>query len=64
MANRRTTIQVEPEAGGDGWDVIILPTPISIGHDMRFRNIREARRYARRLSAATGWALIDLCGAE
>jgi hypothetical protein len=56
------TIVVQHEIFGAAFEVRVTPTPLAVGHDREFHTIAEARAYAERLAAATGWRIADLLG--
>ena len=55
-------IAIRPEPFGVGVDVMVEPPPTGVGHDREHRNVCDARRYADRLSKATGWPVVDHVG--
>lgn len=59
MAARLTSIAVEIEPFGYGFDVRVVPAPVGVGHDREFRTKPEAACYAALLARATGWPVID-----
>lgn len=59
MPARVTSIAVEVEPFGYGFDVRVAPAPVGVGHDREFRTIPEARSYAALLARATGWPVVD-----
>ena len=62
LPRRAPIIAIRPEPFGAGVDVMVEPPPAGVGHDREHRNICDARRYAERLSIATGWPVIDHVG--
>jgi hypothetical protein len=52
-------IILSPEPFGQGLDVTVSPPCEGIGHDAEFPRYRDACDYARRLSRATGWRMVD-----
>jgi hypothetical protein len=57
-------VVVDYEVFGHGYTVMVKPVPIGVHYDRHFRWPAEAREYAERLSAATGWPISDLCDDE
>jgi hypothetical protein len=57
-------IVTDYEKFGYGFNVTVRPVPIGTTYDRHFRWLGEARDYAQRLAAATGWPVSDLCDDE
>ena len=57
-------ITIVPEVFGAAIDVVVIPPPMGIGHDREFPDRAGALAYALQLQKATGWRLVDHCGAD
>lgn len=55
-------IVIRKEGFGEAVEVVIIPTPLVVGHDCEFRSHAAAIEYARRLSRTMGWRIHDQIG--
>ena len=62
MAQFQTIIVIREEAFGARFDVEVSPSPADNSLAREFVTLEDARKYARRLAIAYGWAIADLSG--